>query len=70
MWPCAGCCFLTPEEGAQTTIHCATSADIPNYAGCYFSDSKVKQLSSKASSSEDAERLWTMSEKLVHLNSN
>ncbi len=51
----------------ETTIHCAVSGDIPNYNGCYFSDSKVKLLSSNASSSEDAEKLWLMSVKLVKL---
>ena len=65
--PCLGCCVLSPEEGAQTTIHCAVSPDIPNYAGCYFSDSKVKQLSSQASNPQDAEKLWNLSLKLVKL---
>ena len=35
--PCARLCFLkTPQQGAATTIYCATSPNIPNHAGAYF----------------------------------
>ena len=65
--PCLSCCTKNAEEGAETTIHCAISPDIPNLAGCYFSDSTVEQLSAKASNPQDAERLWNLSSKLVKL---
>jgi hypothetical protein len=35
--PCGRLCFLkTPRQGAETTIYCATSPDIPNHPGAYF----------------------------------
>jgi hypothetical protein len=65
--PCFSCCSKTAEEGAETTIYCAVSPDIPNLAGCYFSDSAVEQLSAKASNPQDAEKLWNLSSQLVKL---
>ncbi len=64
---CCACCMKTPLEGAQTTIHCAVSPDIPNYSGCYFSDSTVNELASNALKPEDPEKLWILSSKLVQL---
>ena len=34
--PCITCCWKTPNEGAQTTIYCATSPDLPKHNGSYF----------------------------------
>ena len=62
IWKCFSCCFKTPRDGAQTTIHCAVSPDIPNFSGRYFDNSRVQ-----ASNPQDAERLWNLSAKLVKL---
>ena len=65
LMPCFSCCSKDAQEGAETTVHCAVSPDIPNYSGSYFVDSNVKQLSAKASDPETAEQLWNLSLKLV-----
>jgi hypothetical protein len=67
MWTVCACCCLTPKEGAKTSSFCALSPDIPNYSGCYFDDCQVEELLPRASNSEDAEKLWLMSAKLVKL---
>ena len=55
----------SPKEGAQTTIHCAVSSDVPKYNGYYFSDCVPKKPSNNGMNSEDARRLWDLSENLV-----
>lgn len=65
--PCVVCCWKTPIEGAQTTIYCATSTDVPKLSGCYFSDCRVKRLSNSASNPQDAAKLWKLSSELVKL---
>lgn len=57
----------SPEEGAQTTIHCAVDDDIVNYNGYYFSDCKPKKPSRNAMNRADAKRLWEISEKMVKI---
>ena len=29
-------CFKTPRQGAETTIYCATSPEVPNHSGAYY----------------------------------
>lgn len=55
------------SDGAKTTIHCATSDDIPSQSGSYFVDSKVEALLPLATDKEAAERLWKISADLVGL---
>jgi retinol dehydrogenase 14 len=62
--------FAKPQsEGAKTSIYCCVNNDLAKHSGKYFSDSKLEELSSKASSAEDAERLWKFSAELVKLDS-
>jgi hypothetical protein len=69
---CLGCCCglvswcfgKSPAAGAQTSIYCAISEDVPQHSGSYYSDSKVQKLG-KNVNDEDAERLWKLSAKLV-----
>jgi len=62
------CIFTkTPEQGAQTTIHCSLADDIFNYNGHYFSDCQIKQPSADARNKEDAIKLWKISEELVNV---
>jgi retinol dehydrogenase-14 len=57
----------TPEQGAATSIHLASSPDLEQVSGRYFANSKPKR-SSKASYDEAAAaRLWQVSAELVHL---
>ena len=48
--------LLTPEEGAQTQIHCATSPVPPG--GLYYRDCQPAQASRAADDSTAARRLW------------
>jgi retinol dehydrogenase-12 len=57
----------TAKQGAQTSIHCATSDDIPNHNGAYFDNCRVAQSSVEAQDEKSAERLWEVSSKLVGL---
>ena len=56
--------FLTPEEGALTTLHCAMHAP-QNESGLYYSDSKPLQPAALGRNSELAAELWRRSEEWV-----
>ena len=53
--------FLTPEEGALTTLHCAMHAP-QQESGLYYADSKPIQSSVLGRNSELATALWKRSE--------
>jgi NAD(P)-dependent dehydrogenase (short-subunit alcohol dehydrogenase family) len=57
--------LLTPEEGARTSVHLASSADVEGVSGKYFS--KCKPVQSNAVSYDEASqrKLWALSEQLV-----
>jgi retinol dehydrogenase-12 len=57
--------FLTPEEGAQTTLHCALQAP-QQESGLYYSDSKPKQPSALGQRADLAAELWQRSEAWVN----
>lgn len=57
----------TPEEGAQTTLHCALDENAGKETGLYYSDCKVIEPSALAKDMDGAKRLWEESEKLVGL---
>lgn len=59
--------FRSPEQGAKTSIYVATSADVENITGEYFSDSKIKRVKPWAKDDEAAERLWKISEEYLKL---
>jgi NAD(P)-dependent dehydrogenase (short-subunit alcohol dehydrogenase family) len=48
--------LLTPDEGAQTQIHCATAAQLPG--GQYFRDCAPAFASGEALDAQVASRLW------------
>ena len=60
---------ITPEAGAKTMIHLASSLEIAGITGKYFDKSKA--VSSSAASLDQAlqEKLWAHSEKLAGLGS-
>ena len=59
--------FLTPEQGAQTTLHCALHAP-QQESGLYYADSQPKQPAALGQNSELAKELWKRSEAWVNLN--
>jgi retinol dehydrogenase 12 len=54
--------FLTPEQGAQTSIYLASSPEVEGVTGKYFAKSKPKQANKNAYVEADWTRLWTYSE--------
>jgi len=61
--PITYCVTKSPWEGAQTTLHCASSPEVEQQGGLYFSDCAVK--APLHVSPEQAKRLWEESERLV-----
>ncbi|XP_061435777.1 retinol dehydrogenase 12-like [Lethenteron reissneri] len=61
LWPIS----KTPAQGAQTSIHCAVAEELANVTGVYFSDCAPKNVSSLASDDAAAQKLWTLSCKLL-----
>lgn len=58
----------TPQQGAQTTIHCAVTEGIEDQSGMYFLNCKVKEVTNpEAKDDAIAERLWDVSTQLVGL---
>ena len=60
-----GLFFLTPEQGAETSVYLATSDEVTSVSGEYFYKKKRAPVSKKAGDRELAERLWSWSEKEV-----
>jgi NAD(P)-dependent dehydrogenase (short-subunit alcohol dehydrogenase family) len=68
--------FKSPEQGAATSVWCATSPQLANVGGVYCEDCDIAKLWEKGDSpyggvhahavdSEIAESLWTLSEKMT-----
>lgn len=61
LWPLS----KTAAQGAQTSIHCAVAEELANVTGVYFSDCAPKNVSSLATDDTAAQKLWTLSCKLL-----
>jgi len=59
--------MLTPEQGAATSLYCATSPDCAQESGLYYDESRSVSPSSVAQDGALAERLWVESERWVAL---
>jgi NAD(P)-dependent dehydrogenase (short-subunit alcohol dehydrogenase family) len=59
--------FLTPEQGARTSLHLATSPEVEQVSGRYFSGCREVTPSRAARRDDDARRLWELSERLAGL---
>jgi NAD(P)-dependent dehydrogenase (short-subunit alcohol dehydrogenase family) len=57
--------LVTPQEGARTTLHCATSPGLANETGLYYSDCAPQMPSAAAQDAELAAELWRCSEAWV-----
>lgn len=55
---------LSPQEGAQTLVHLASSPEVKETTGRYFYRCHPVAPSSAAESDEDAARLWSISAEL------
>ncbi|MGM0577776.1 MAG: SDR family oxidoreductase [Myxococcota bacterium] len=53
--------MLSPDRGAETTLHCATSPDAPRDNGRYFTRSRPKKPSRPAMDDDLATELWRRS---------
>ncbi|MFZ0012796.1 MAG: SDR family oxidoreductase [Acidimicrobiia bacterium] len=53
---------LTPEEGARTSVWCATSPEVENETGLYYSRQAVREPSATARDDALAAELWVRSE--------
>ncbi len=54
--------MISPEKGAQTTIHLATSPALNGISGEYFAKNKVAKTTRHAKDMKVAEQLWEASE--------
>jgi NAD(P)-dependent dehydrogenase (short-subunit alcohol dehydrogenase family) len=52
---------ISPEKGAQTIIHLASSPDVATISGEYFYQCKIIEPSLAAQNDADAKRLWDVS---------
>jgi len=57
--------MISNEEGAKTTLFCATSPEVEEESGLYFDECKPKKPSKLALDADLAEQLWTKSEEFV-----
>jgi NAD(P)-dependent dehydrogenase (short-subunit alcohol dehydrogenase family) len=58
---------ISPEEGCRTTVYLASSDDVANVSGQYFSSCKAEELSEYARDPELRKRLWQQSERIAGL---
>jgi NAD(P)-dependent dehydrogenase (short-subunit alcohol dehydrogenase family) len=49
--------MITTEEGARTSVHCATSPEVASHTGLYYEECQVREASAVATP-ELAGRLW------------
>jgi NAD(P)-dependent dehydrogenase (short-subunit alcohol dehydrogenase family) len=54
----------SPQQGAQTSIYVATSAEIEGVTGEFFQNSKLAKPSKRARDDASARELWALSERL------
>lgn len=54
--------MLSTEEGARTSLYCATSTEVAQQSGLYYDECKVKEPSELARDTALAEKLWVESE--------
>jgi NAD(P)-dependent dehydrogenase (short-subunit alcohol dehydrogenase family) len=57
--------MISPEEGAKTTLHCATSAEAGAQTGLYYDKEKPREPSKLAQDAHLAAELWAQSEKWI-----
>ena len=59
----------TPWQGAQTVIYCAVAEELEGVTGKYFGECREEKLVTQvATDDQAAERLWSVSVRMVGLN--
>ncbi|MCB9519853.1 MAG: SDR family NAD(P)-dependent oxidoreductase [Myxococcales bacterium] len=53
--------MLTPEQGAETTVHCVTAPEVPDHNGEYFAKRAPAPFNARAVTDEAAAELWRRS---------
>ncbi|XP_049626425.1 retinol dehydrogenase 11 [Suncus etruscus] len=61
MWKLFSYFVKTPQQGAQTTLHCALTEGLESLNGKYFSDCQVAWISPQGRNETVARRLWDTS---------
>jgi NAD(P)-dependent dehydrogenase (short-subunit alcohol dehydrogenase family) len=56
---------ISPEDGAKTIIHLASSPDVASISGEYFYKCKIAEPTDAARNDADAKRLWDVSAKIA-----
>lgn len=54
--------LVPPEEGARTSVYCATAAEVSGQSGLYYSNQAVREPSPVARDDDLARELWERSE--------
>jgi len=57
--------MITNEEGARTTLHCATSTEVAGDSGLYYDECAPKEASALARDEALQEELWRRSEEWI-----
>ncbi len=65
IWGMSTAGALRPEEGARTLLYLATSPDVAQITGEYFSNRRVEKLSRNALNDAEAARLWGESSRIA-----
>jgi retinol dehydrogenase-14 len=63
--PFAPLVMKTPERGALTSIHLASSPEVEGVTGRFFANCRPRRSSRRSYDRDDARRLWTVSAGLV-----
>jgi len=64
MWKLRRLGGMTPDKAAETAIYLATAPEVAGRSGLYWDQCKPKPSSARSRDTEDAARLWHMSEEL------
>jgi len=59
--------MITNEEGARTTLHCATSPELANESGYYYDECARAEVAPPANNDALGRELWRRSEEWVRL---
>ena len=59
--------FLSPEQGARTSVYLATSPEVEGATGGYYVRRRLRRPGANALDDEAARRLWQISEELLGL---
>ncbi|MGI9276653.1 MAG: SDR family oxidoreductase [Endozoicomonas sp.] len=59
--------FKTPAQGAETTLYMALASEMKGVTGGYYANCKPGKMKPWAKDDEAAEKLWKVSQGMVHL---